>query len=579
MPDSLPLVTLYLSERCNSRCVTCDYWRHGVKDMTLPSVRRLLPELAALRTRAVLLSGGEPLLNPEWREIGELLASRGLTLWLLTSGLSLAKHSLAAARLFDSITVSLDGTCAETYAAIRGLDAFDKVCDGIRAVAAAGRPAGLRVTLQRSNYRELVRFVTLARELGAASVSFLAVDVSNGHAFARRDASPLPLALGDEDIATLERLIEQLEREHAEDFKTGFIAESPAKLRRIRDYFAALRGGREFPAVRCNAPEFSAVIAADGRVAPCFFIPGPAQAPRAPISSAALASEPMRALRRRRFARASGRNASAAFARCGAIPRRSRASRSRTGPRPMLDASLRVPARRGAARACSARSPARRCFSLTSYSARHRYDDFRLERVVDLANLRDPRRREPESVAHRRVLRRANRRAAALAPGAAVLDMGTGSGVCALAAARRARRVVAVDVNPAAVRCARLNALLNDLEERIDVREGDLFAPLDGERFDLVLFNPPFLIGAPKDHRDAAWRSEDCARRFAAGLGEHLNAGRRRRCVLLSSFGDACALFEAELRANGFRLDVFARRRYINETVDDLACDTGRPRA
>jgi MoaA/NifB/PqqE/SkfB family radical SAM enzyme len=297
MPESLPLVTLYLSERCNSRCVTCDYWRHGVKDMTLKSVQRLIPALAALRTRAVLLSGGEPLLNPEWRAIAELLKSRGLALWLLTSGLSLAKHARAAAGLFDSVSVSLDGTCAETYAAIRGLDAFDKVCEGIRALGASGRRAGLRVTLQRSNYRELVRFVTLARELGAASVSFLAVDVSNGHAFARRDASPPELALGDEDIVELDRLLAELEREHAEHFRTGFIAESPAKLRRIRNYFAALRGQCEFPAVRCNAPEFSAVIGADGRVAPCFFIPGPTLAPRAPDLDAALASEPMRALR------------------------------------------------------------------------------------------------------------------------------------------------------------------------------------------------------------------------------------------------------------------------------------------
>ena len=297
MPDPLPLVTLYLSERCNSRCVSCDYWRHGVKDMTLASVRRLLPSLAELRTRAVLLSGGEPLLNPDWRGIAELLGSRGLTLWLLTSGLSLAKHARAAAELFDSITVSLDGTCAETYAAIRGLDAFDKVCEGIRAVAAAGRPPGLRVTLQRWNYRELVGFVTLARELGCASVSFLAVDVSNGHAFARRDESPLQLALGDDDLVELDRLLERLEREHADDFRTGFIAESAAKLRRIRDYFAALRGRCAFPAVRCNAPEFSAVIGAGGRVAPCFFIPGPPVSPRAPDLGAALASEPMRALR------------------------------------------------------------------------------------------------------------------------------------------------------------------------------------------------------------------------------------------------------------------------------------------
>ncbi len=144
--------------------------------------------------------------------------------------------------------------------------------------------------------------------------------------------------------------------------------------------------------------------------------------------------------------------------------------------------------------------------------------------------------------------------------------MGTGSGVCALFAARHARRVVAVDVSPDAVRCTRLNALLNGLEERVDVRQGDLFEPVAGERFDLVLFNPPFLIGVPQDHRDAAWRSPDAASRFAVGLGQHLAPGGAA-LVLLSSFGDACALFEAELRARGFHLDVFARRRFINETL------------
>jgi release factor glutamine methyltransferase len=150
-----------------------------------------------------------------------------------------------------------------------------------------------------------------------------------------------------------------------------------------------------------------------------------------------------------------------------------------------------------------------------------------------------------------------------------VLDMGTGSGVCALFAARHAHHVVAVDIGSAAVRCTRLNAVLNDLEERIDVRQGDLFAPLVGERFDLVLFNPPFLLGTPEDDRDAAWRSNDIPQRFAAGLAKHLTQGGAA-LLLLSSFGDACALFEQELRANGFRLQVHARRRFINETVTIL---------
>ena len=74
----LPLVTLYLTERCNSRCVTCDYWRHGTADMDLEAVTQLLPDLARLRTEVVLVSGGEPLLNPQWSEIAETLL-RGRT--------------------------------------------------------------------------------------------------------------------------------------------------------------------------------------------------------------------------------------------------------------------------------------------------------------------------------------------------------------------------------------------------------------------------------------------------------------------------------------------------------------------
>jgi len=297
MPDTLPLVTIYLSERCNSRCVTCDYWRHGTRDFSLESTRRMLRDLRALGTRDVLISGGEPLLNPEWREIAALLGSNGMDLWLLTSGLSLAKHAADAARLFRSITVSLDGTRADTYAAIRGVDAFDKVCEGVRAVVAAGVPTSLRVTLQQTNFRELPRFVALARELGVCEVSFLAVDVGNPHAFARREPLSLALALDADDVAELDRLLGALEHDHAGDFASGFIAESPAKLRHIRNYFAALAGLGEFPPVRCNAPEFSAVVGADGRVSPCFFIGGPALAPRAPELKAAIDSAPMRALR------------------------------------------------------------------------------------------------------------------------------------------------------------------------------------------------------------------------------------------------------------------------------------------
>ncbi len=273
--EHLPLVTLYLTERCNSRCATCDYWRHGRADLNFAAVARLLPSLARLGTELALISGGEPLLNPEWAEIAQLLRDHGIKLWLLTSGLSLAKHARRAAALFDTITVSLDGTNRATYAAIRGLDAFENVCQGIRAAAAAGASVTTRVTLQRANYRELPRFVELARQTGACQISFLAVDVANPHAFARTQPGSAELALRAEDLPELAGLLAAVERERAADFDSGFIAENPRKLRRILRYFAAICGLEQFPGVRCNAPEFSAVITAQARVQPCFFIPGP----------------------------------------------------------------------------------------------------------------------------------------------------------------------------------------------------------------------------------------------------------------------------------------------------------------
>ena len=58
----------------------------------------------------------------------------------------------------------------------------------------------------------------------------------------------------------------------ARDFESGFIAETPAKLTRLVQYFAALHNLTDFPAVRCNAPRFSAVFTADGNLQPCYFI-------------------------------------------------------------------------------------------------------------------------------------------------------------------------------------------------------------------------------------------------------------------------------------------------------------------
>lgn len=118
---------------------------------------------------------------------------------------------------------------------------------------------------------------------------------------------------------------------------------------------------------------------------------------------------------------------------------------------------------------------------------------------------------------------------AASRPGLRVLDMGCGTGVVGVLAQAAGARVVASDLDPIACGAARDNGLG-------DVRRGDLFEALPDERFDLVAFNPPYLVGRPGQHPlgRALYGGEDLGvlRRFAREVPEHLAPGGAAWVVL-----------------------------------------------
>ncbi len=87
-------------------------------------------------------------------------------------------------------------------------------------------------------------------------------------------------------------------------------------------------------------------------------------------------------------------------------------------------------------------------------------------------------------------------------PGERVLELGTGVGLGAVLAAKGGCHVVATDVVPEAAACARENAVLNGVGDRVEVRVGDCYDPVPGMRFDLICTNPPQMPTPPGRERD-----------------------------------------------------------------------------
>src|SRR5262249_54145307 len=158
----LPLLIFFPTGRCNSRCISCDWWKQsGADDLSIDEIRDLAAELPRLGTRLVVFSGGEPLLRPEVFEAAARFRAKCGTLHLLTSGVLLERFADRVARHFARVCVSLDASTAELYQRIRGVDALATIDRGIarlRTIAPA-IPVTARATLHRANFRELPRLV------------------------------------------------------------------------------------------------------------------------------------------------------------------------------------------------------------------------------------------------------------------------------------------------------------------------------------------------------------------------------------------------------------------------------------
>jgi Fe-coproporphyrin III synthase len=274
--QKLPVLVINPHGMCNCRCAMCDIWKRTKLDEIDPDLFDLqLADIERLGVEWVVFSGGEPLLHADlFRKVAKL-RQRAIRVTLLSSGLLLSRYATQIVEHFDDVIVSIDGPRA-VHDRIRGVSrAFDLLAAGVHRLHAErpGFPVAGRCTVQRANCTYLTNTVAAAREIGLASLSFLAADI-HSTAFNRQ---PIPViddlnivALRRDDITLLDAEIQQVIES---GLCGGFVAESPEKLRKIAGHFRSYLGDAGPVAPRCNAPWVSAVVESDGAVRPCFFQP------------------------------------------------------------------------------------------------------------------------------------------------------------------------------------------------------------------------------------------------------------------------------------------------------------------
>ncbi|MCX6801881.1 MAG: methyltransferase [Candidatus Diapherotrites archaeon] len=151
-------------------------------------------------------------------------------------------------------------------------------------------------------------------------------------------------------------------------------------------------------------------------------------------------------------------------------------------------------------------------------------------------------------------------------PGVKALDIGCGSGIQAVNMALQGAEVLAVDINPEAVKNVLENARLLGLEKKVTAKKSDLFSKVEG-KFGLICFNPPYVPGDRKKDRSifGGRRGWEVLHAFLDKAPGHLKKGGE--CFFIcSSLNDFAALGE-KISCLGLRFEIVSRQKLFFEEL------------
>ncbi|TKJ40396.1 hypothetical protein CEE37_08730 [candidate division LCP-89 bacterium B3_LCP] len=167
IPLSAPIdVSIELTARCNLHCLHCfqpDDRKYPA--LTTNEILDIGHQMAEMGVFAVFLSGGEPLLNPDWSIIGSVFVSLGLTVGLSTNGTLITLETALKIKelgLYKALQVSIEGSTPRIHDAIRGEGSFEKTVRGLDHLAEVGIYPNIAVTVMKPNIHDVPNIIDFA---------------------------------------------------------------------------------------------------------------------------------------------------------------------------------------------------------------------------------------------------------------------------------------------------------------------------------------------------------------------------------------------------------------------------------
>lgn len=275
---------LVVSDACSANCRLCNYWKTrepwfldeaAVKE-------KISPVISRTGVLTVLITGGEPTLNPHLPAIIKEIHSTGSQCTLITNGTRLEDFFINIRDYVGSYMFSLDAGNKELHKEIRGLDNFDHIVAWPEKIASyrSYTPVVFNCLLQKKNVGHLVELYRLAVELPVGGIFFNVPEIKP-FCFGPGTVNTAPggnipqdvLLTGDE----LDVLEEEFKTIRGLDMSRGKVFQREEFFKKAVKYFRKLRHGTgpslNPPGYMCPMPYGSAVFDENRKFRPCFYLP------------------------------------------------------------------------------------------------------------------------------------------------------------------------------------------------------------------------------------------------------------------------------------------------------------------